>query len=46
MFSFFSPGEGVDDVLMSLSSIEEIINVANLMSITFSVEHSKTFKES
>ena len=46
MFSFFSPGEGVDDVLMSLSSIEEIINVANLMSIAFSVEHSQTFKES
>ena len=34
------------EVLMTLSLIEQIIKDANLMSISFSVKHPQTFRES
>ena len=39
-------GVGVDDVLVSLSLIEQIIKDVNLMSISFSVKDPQTFPES
>ena len=45
--SFFSPsGGGVDDVLVSLSLIEQIIKDVNLMCLSFSVKHPQIFWES
>ena len=44
--AFFYSGGGVDDVLMRLSLIEQIIKDTNLMSISFSVKHPQTFRES
>ena len=42
----FTLGGGVDDVLVRLLLFEQIINDANLMSISFSVKHPQAFWES
>ena len=43
---FFTSSEGVDDVLVRLSLIEEIIKDANLMRISFSIKYPEEFLES
>ena len=42
---FFTPGGGVDDVLLRLSLIEQIIKYANLMCISLSAKHPQIFWE-
>ena len=42
---FFPSGGSDDDVLVRLSLIEQIIQVVNLMCISFSVKHPQTFQE-
>ena len=44
--AFFKFRRGVGDVLVRLSLIEQIIKDVNLMSISFSVKHPETFRES
>ena len=44
--AFFASGGGVDDVLVRLLLIEQIIKDANMMSISFSVKHLQTFRQS
>ena len=44
--AFFTSGEGVDDVLVRLSLIEQIVKDTNLISISFCVKHPQTFWES
>ena len=43
---FFTSGENVDEMLVRLLLIEENIEDANSMCISFSVKHSQTFRES
>ena len=45
-YCFFPPGEGVDDVLVRLSLIEEIIKDVKLMCIAFRFKHPQIFWES
>ena len=42
---FFTSGRRVEDVLVSLSSVEQITKDTNLMCISFSVKHPQTFRE-
>ena len=45
-FFWLVSGESIDDMLVRLSLIKQIIQDANLMSISFSVKHSQAFRES
>ena len=43
---FFTKGDGVDDLLVRLSLIEQIIKDTSLMCISFSYKHPQAFQES
>ena len=45
-YCFFFTSGGVDDVLVKLWLVKQMIKDANLMSISFSVKHPQTFRES